>query len=533
MRWIPRQGHLEGISFAIHGYEASVDTAGKSTPNGSAMCGFYGVIGFSDRACHEVYEALVSLQHRGQDSAGIVTYDDNFHLKKGNGLVRDVFRSKNMARLTGPWGIGQVRYPTFGGSLSEDAQPFIVDYPYGIAMAHNGNVTNAEDVREWLRQKKRRILQSTCDLELILGTFAAELSEAGSVDPEPDAVFDALEKVMERVKGAYSVISLIARLGMVVFRDPHGIRPLLMGHRVNKDGTSTWACASENVALEILGCKDIQDIGPGEAAILLPGQDPIRREVGQSEHRPCIFEQVYFARPDSILDGVSVYEARRKFGIQLAEKWKKLGLHADVVIPVPDSACTAASTMAREIGVEYREGLVKNRYIGRTFIMPGQGERTSGVRRKLNAIESEFSGKDVLLVDDSVVRGNTSRQIVELARASGARKVYFASCSPPIRHPCVYGIDMSTRGELIATDRTTDQIGEKIGADTMIYQEIDDLRAALHNTGTKLHYCAACFDGKYPTPDVTSETLANIEKCRIQDQKERLEIIADTVGEPG
>ena len=497
------------------------------------MCGFYGVVGISEGACHEVYEALVSLQHRGQDSAGIVSYDENFHLKKGNGLVRDVFRKKNMDRLTGTWAIGQVRYPTFGGSASEDAQPFIVDYPYGIAMAHNGNVTNAEEVGEWLRQKKRRILQSSCDLELILGAFAAELSTADAVDPHPDAIFDALEKVMQRVHGAYSVLSIVARLGMVVFRDPNGIRPLLFGRRTNTDGTSTWACASENVALEILGCQDIQNIGPGEAAIFRPGQEPIRRKVGEQEHHPCIFEQVYFARPDSILDDVSVYEARRNFGIQLAQKWKKLDLHVDVVIPVPDSSCTAASTMANELGLEYREGLVKNRYIGRTFIMAGQGERTSGVRRKLNAIESEFSGKDVLLVDDSVVRGNTSKQIVELARAAGARKVYFASCSPPVRHPCVYGVDMSTRGELIATDRTTDQIGDEIGADAMIYQEIDDLRAAVRNTGSKLHYCAACFDGKYPTSDVTSKTLANIEKCRLQNQKERLQFERDTVGEPG
>ncbi|MGE4619014.1 MAG: amidophosphoribosyltransferase [Planctomycetota bacterium] len=497
------------------------------------MCGFYGVIGSPGNACHEVYEALVSLQHRGQDSAGIVSYDGNFHLKKGNGLVRDIFRSKNMERLTGPWGIGQVRYPTFGGSSSEDAQPFLVDYPYGIAMAHNGNVTNAEEVSNWLRKNKRRILQSSCDLELILSTFAAELSETGGVDPDPDSVFEALEKVLARIHGAYSVVSLIARLGMVAFRDPNGIRPMLMGRRRSENGEESWACASENIALEILGCTDIQNIGPGEAVIFIPGQEPLRRQVSKSIHNPCIFEQVYFARPDSILDDVSVYEARRNFGTQLAQKWNALGLHADVVIPVPDSACTAASTMAREIGVEYREGLVKNRYIGRTFIMPGQGERTSGVRRKLNAIESEFSGKDVLLVDDSVVRGNTSRQIVELARASGARKVYFASCSPPVKHPCVYGVDMSTRGELIATDRTDEQIAESIGADAMIYQEIADLRLAVKNTGSKLDYCAACFDGKYPTADVTSKTLASIEESRLENQKQRLKINAGAVGEPG
>ena len=497
------------------------------------MCGFYGVVGFSNKACHEVYEALISLQHRGQDSAGIVSYDGNFHLKKGNGLVRDVFRRKNMERLTGAWGIGQVRYPTFGGSSSEDAQPFLVDYPYGISMAHNGNVTNADEVSEWLRQKKRRILHSSCDLELILGTFAAELAESGNVDPEPNSVFDALGKVMERVKGAYSAVSLVARLGMVAFRDPNGIRPMLIGHRVGEDGTTSWACASENIALEILGCEDIQNVGPGEAVIFIPGQEPMRREVGKSVHRPCIFEHVYFARPDSVLDNVSVYEARRNFGIQLANKWKKLGLHADVVIPVPDSSCTAASTMARELGIEYREGLVKNRYIGRTFLMPGQGERTSGVRRKLNAIKSEFFAKDVLLVDDSVVRGNTSRQIVELARDCGAGKVYFASCSPPVKHPCVYGVDMSTRAELIATDRDSDQIAKRLGADAVIYQEIADLRVAIKNTGSELNFCAACFDGKYPTPDVTAKTLATIEQSRLLNQEQRLSMNADVVGEPG
>ncbi|OUU26260.1 MAG: amidophosphoribosyltransferase [Planctomycetia bacterium TMED53] len=483
------------------------------------MCGFFGVIGSDNPACQEIYEALVCLQHRGQDAAGIVTHDERFHLKKGNGLVRDVFRMKNMERLIGSAGIGQVRYPTFGASNTEDAQPFVVNYPYGIAMAHNGNVTNGDEITSWLSQQKRTILHSSCDVELILFTLAVELSEIGGLEPDHEAVFKALEQVLERVKGAYSVTALIARLGMVAFRDPHGIRPLVMGYRDNADGSRSWACASENIPLEIQGYSGIENVNAGEAVIFIPGQDPIRRQLVKSAHNPCIFEHVYFARPDSVLDEVSVYESRRQLGRNLGESWKKLNLNADVVIPVPDSACTAASTMADTIGVEYREGLVKNRYIGRTFIMPGQTARTSGVRRKLNAIRSEFEGKDVLLVDDSVVRGTTSRQIVELARAAGARKVFFASCSPPVQFPCVYGVDMSTRAELIACEKTEKQIAEAIGADAMIYQTVEGLREAIKSSGSDLHYCAACFDGKYPTPDVTASTLSCIEAHRLGEQK--------------
>lgn len=483
------------------------------------MCGFFGVIGSDQPACHEIYEALICLQHRGQDAAGIVTHDERFHLKKGNGLVRDVFRMKNMERLTGNAGIGQVRYPTFGGSSNEDAQPFVVNYPYGIAMAHNGNVTNGEEVQDWLSTQKRTILHSSCDVELILFTLAVELSEIGGLEPDHDSVFKAIANVFERVKGAYSVSALISRFGMVAFRDPNGIRPMVMGYRENEDGSRSWACASENIPLEIQGYKGIENVNAGEAIIFVPGEEPVRKQLVDRPHNPCIFEHVYFARPDSVLDNVSVYESRRQLGRNLGERWKKLGHHVDVVIPVPDSACTAASTMASTIGVEYREGLVKNRYIGRTFIMPGQGARTSGVRRKLNAIRSEFEGKDVLLVDDSVVRGTTSKQIVELARSAGARKVYFASCSPPVQFPCVYGVDMSTRSELIARDKSEQQIAEAIEADAMVYQTVDGLREALQTAGSNLNYCAACFDGKYPTPDVTSETLEAIETCRLDEQQ--------------
>ncbi len=490
-----------------------------SFQHGGDMCGFFGVIGSNNPACHEIYEALVCLQHRGQDAAGIVTHDERFHLKKGNGLVRDVFRTKNMERLTGSSGIGQVRYPTFGGTNSEDAQPFVVNYPYGIAMAHNGNVTNGEEVKSWLSKQKRTILHSSCDVELILFTLAVELSEIGGLEPNHEAVFSALEQVLNRVKGAYSVATLIANLGMVAFRDPHGIRPLVMGYRNNPDGSRAWACASENIPLEILGYSGIENVKAGEAIIFIPGQDPIRRQLVKRTHNPCIFEHVYFARPDSVLDDVSVYESRRQLGRNLGNRWNELNLHADVVIPVPDSACTAASTMAATVGVEYREGLVKNRYIGRTFIMPGQTARASGVRRKLNAIRSEFEGKDVLLVDDSVVRGTTSKQIVDLARAAGARRVFFASCSPPVQYPCVYGVDMSTRAELIAREKSEKQIAEAIGADAMLYQTIEGLRGALSSSGSDLHYCAACFDGKYPTPDVTSSTLSAIEASRLGEQQ--------------
>ncbi|MDC0347158.1 amidophosphoribosyltransferase [Planctomycetota bacterium] len=491
------------------------------------MCGFFGVVGSENSACHEIYEALISLQHRGQDAAGIVTHDDRFHLKKGNGLVRDVFRLKNMERLTGSSGIGQVRYPTFGGSTTEDAQPFVVNYPYGIAMAHNGNVTNGEEVKNWLSSQKRTILHSSCDVELILFTLAVELSEIGDLQPDSESVFAALKKVLERVHGAYSVATLISQFGMVAFRDPNGIRPMVMGSRENSDGTLSWACSSENIPLEILGYKNVEMIKAGEAVIFIPGKDPIRKQLVQRAHNPCIFEHVYFARPDSIIDDVSVYEARRNLGKQLANRWNERGLKADVVIPVPDSACTSASTMAQHIGVEYREGLVKNRYIGRTFIMAGQGDRTSGVRRKLNSIRSEFEGKDVLLVDDSVVRGTTSRQIVDLARAAGARKVFFASCSPPVQFPCVYGVDMSTRAELIAREKSEEQIAEAIGADAMIYQPISSLRKALKDAGSELHYCAACFDGEYPTPEVTAETLSAIEACRLGEQEKLKEESAE------
>lgn len=488
------------------------------------MCGFFGALTNKSPACQEIYDALVSLQHRGQDSAGIVTFEEKFHLKKGNGLVRDIFSAKNMSRLAGQMGIGHVRYPTFGGDTNEDAHPFIVHYPYGIAMAHNGNVTNNDELREYLCGEKKAHLNSSCDVELILNMLAIELARGGVHDLEPAILFEALAGVFERVKGAYSVVSMIANFGLLAFRDVHGIRPMLIGTRDDGNGNQSFATASENIALDVLGYKQIENVKPGEAVLLRPGKEPLRQQIASGKLHPCIFEHVYFARPDSVLDNLSVYKARRSFGEKLAEKWKKTGLHADVVIPVPDSSCTAAGTMARALGLEYREGLVKNRYIGRTFIMAGQQARTSSIRKKLNAITAEFEGKDVLLVDDSIVRGNTSRQIVELARQAGARRVYFASCSPPVAHPCIYGIDMSTRGELIAADRTVEEIQDWLGADALIYQDTEDLVDAVKADGVVNDgFCAACFDGKYPTPDATPEIFAQISESRRLHHQGKLE----------
>ncbi len=480
------------------------------------MCGFFGIIGApGTRVSPDIYDGLLMLQHRGQDAAGMVTFDDRFHLKKGTGLVGDIFQKRNMERLRGSIGIGHVRYPTFGGGTAEDAQPFQVHYPYGIAMAHNGNITNFNELENYLTHEKKALLNSTCDVEVILNMFAVELGRQGVPELSPDVLESAVQGVFDRVKGAYSVVSIIAHYGLLAFRDPLGIRPMVYGRRKAADGSWEYAVASENVALDIIGFKVVRDVEPGEMILFRQGEEPVHRSLGSPKRRPCIFEHVYFARPDSVIDTISVYEMRRRFGVKLAERWKETGIPVDVVIPVPDSSCTAAGTLANTLGVEYREGLVKNRYIGRTFIMAGDGERNSSIRRKLNAIPSQFEGKDVLLVDDSIVRGNTSRQIVELARQAGARKVYFASCAPPVKHVCVYGIDMSTRGELLAQDRDNEQIRKFLGADHVIYQTVEDLtEIALEASPNIDGFCMACFDGKYVTEDVTPAMFAHIENSR-------------------
>lgn len=481
------------------------------------MCGFIGIVNRGSQVGTDLYEALMCLQHRGQDAAGITTFDGKrFAQKKGQGLVRDIFNDKNMSRLTGSMGVGHVRYPTIGSGSSDDAQPFHIHYPYGVAMAHNGNVTNYSELASYLAHEKRAHLNSSCDVEVILNMFAVEIGRLGVPDPAPEPIFAAVKGIFDRVRGSYSVVALIADYGLLAFRDPFGVKPMIYGSRTAADGTLEYAVASENVALDITGFKNWVDVEPGEAILFLPGQEPIRQKLVSQQHSPCIFEHVYFARPDSIMDGISVYKTRRRFGKQLARRWQETGIKADVIIPVPDSACTAASTMALELGMSYREGLVKNRYIGRTFIMPQQKSRQQSIRRKLNAIPLEFEGKDVLLVDDSVVRGNTSKQIVDLARQAGANKVYFASCAPQIEHPCVYGIDMSTRQELVARDRTIEEIREFIGADYLIYQRLDDLEEAAREGNPKIqNFCTACFSGHYPTQDITPEMFTEIERERL------------------
>jgi amidophosphoribosyltransferase len=487
------------------------------------MCGFIGIYGpdGTDVAL-EIYEGLLAVQHRGQDAAGITTFTDKFHVKKGLGLVRDVFNERNMARLRGHIGVGHVRYPTVGVGSDEDVQPFHMVFPLGIAMAHNGNVTNFLELRERLKVKGVR-LGSSCDVEVILYVFARALADR--VKPaqkiEPEDVFAAVRVVHEKVKGAYSVAAVLADGGLVCFRDPFGIKPIVFGQKVTEKGIS-YACASESVVLDVNGYERTLDIGPGECVYVSPDRKLHQRRLGDKPHRPCIFEWVYFARPDSMLDDVSVYKTRRRFGAALAEQWKKDGAPApDVVIPIPDSSREAAAAMAEALGLPYREGLVKNRYIGRTFIMPSQGARTNSVRRKLNTIPLEFEGKDVLLVDDSIVRGNTSKRIVQMARAAGARRVYMAITSPPLISPCPYGIDMATKTEFIATGRTPAEVARAIGADHVLYLDRDAMNEAARTGNPRIEkFCNACFTGEYPTGDVTREMLAAIEGERSESQQQ-------------
>ena len=484
------------------------------------MCGFIGVIG-SPTAVHEIYDGLVTIQHRGQDSAGIISYDgDRFHVKKGDGLVRDIFSHANMERLTGDTGVGHVRYPTVGSGGGEDAQPFRVNFPFGIVMAHNGNVANYESLRGELAKEGLRHLYSACDVEVVLNIFAKALAERSTNGFSLDAYYGAVAECHRLVRGAYSVVGYIAGHGMFAFRDPFGIKPIAIGRRPTEGGRDAWAVVSESVVLDTIGYEAVETCASGEGVFIDLDGNLDRRQISPSNHHPCVFEFVYFARPDSTIDGASVYRARESMGKRLAHTFAATGLSADVVIPVPDSARTAALTMARELGLPYREALVKNRYVGRTFIMPDEGERRRSVRRKLNSIDEEFAGKRVLIVDDSIVRGNTSRQIVQLARAAGAVEVYFASTSPPLIHPCVYGIDMSTRREFVARDRTHEEVAEQLGADAVVYQELDDLLDSVrdHQPAIK-QLCNACFSGNYPTGDITPEMLLSIEDERITQGK--------------
>ncbi|MBT8107279.1 MAG: amidophosphoribosyltransferase [Gammaproteobacteria bacterium] len=482
------------------------------------MCGVVGIVstGLVNQA---LYNALTVLQHRGQDAAGIVTWSEEHGLKqrKSNGLVRDVFRSRHMLRLTGNVGIGHVRYPTAGGSRSSEAQPFYVNSPYGICLAHNGNLTNHDELAALLTQEDRRHLATNSDSEVLLNVLAHELQMRVNGQPTPANVFDAVEAVHARCRGGYAVVAMIIGFGIIAFRDPNGIRPLVLGAR-DVEGQKEYMVASESVALDALQFERLRDVGPGECIYIEnDGVLHTRKYPGETRHTPCIFEHVYFARPDSILDNLSVYKARLRMGEELAGKIvRDFPDHdIDVVIPIPDTSRTASLQVAYHLGVKYREGFVKNRYIGRTFIMPGQAERVQSVRRKLNAIELEFRNKNVLLIDDSIVRGTTSKQIIRLAREAGARKVYFASAAPPVRYPNVYGIDMPAASELIANGRDVDEIEALIGADRLIYQDLHGLiRSVRHDNSSITEFDASCFSGEYITGDVTKEYLSELEARR-------------------
>ena len=483
------------------------------------MCGFIGIFGPEGTdVAPEIYEGLLAVQHRGQDAAGMITFTDAFHVKKGFGMVRDVFSAGNMARLRGNLGVGHVRYPTVGTGTGDDAQPFHLTFPIGVAMAHNGNVSNFAELTEKHFRKSGIRLNSSCDLEIILFVFTKALNERVRVGSSigMDDVFFAVEEVYRQVRGAYSVVATIPDLGMVAFRDPYGIKPICFGQKTTEEG-EWFACASESVVLDVAGYKRTHDVGAGEAIFVSFDAEVTTRRLADKPHRPCIFELVYFSRPDSFLDDISVYKTRGRFGEALAQQWLAAGApRPDSIIPIPDSSRDAALAMALAMGVPYREGLVKNRYIGRTFIMPNQTSRRRSIRRKLNPIPIEFEGKKVLLVDDSVVRGNTARRIVEMVREAGAEEVYLASHSPPLVAPCPYGIDMASKREFVATDRTVEEIAESLGVDHMMYLERPAMNEAARCGNPKIEaFCNACFTGEYPTGDITAERMAAIADERI------------------
>ncbi len=479
------------------------------------MCGIVGIVA-KHNVNQEIYDALTVLQHRGQDAAGMVTEAyGRMNLRKSNGLVRDVFHTRHMKELLGNVGIGHVRYPTAGTSSPALAQPFYVNSPYGIALAHNGNLTNTTELSREIFQSDLRHLNTDSDSEVLLNVFAHELQRLGKLVPTADDIFEAVSGVHQRCRGAYACVVMIAGYGIVGFRDPHGIRPVVYGVRETPSGNE-YMIASESVALDTLGFRLIRDIEPGEAVYIDPRGNLATRQCANADRirlSPCIFEHVYFARPDSIMDGVSVYKARLRQGEKLAEKILRLrpDHDIDVVVPIPDSSRVAGQSLAYGLGVKFREGLVKNRYIGRTFIMPGQSQRKKSVRQKLNAIGLEFQGKNVLLVDDSIVRGTTCQQIIEMARDAGARKVYFASASPPVRYPNVYGIDMPSVNELIAHGHTEEEIAKLIGADWLVYQDLEDLIASSAEGSPKIkEFDCAVFTGDYVTGDVSQSYLDRI-----------------------
>ena len=492
------------------------------------MCGIIGILAKSP-VNQAIYDGLTVLQHRGQDAAGIITSDrtndgQRVYLRKDNGLVRDVFHERHMIGLQGNMGIGHVRYPTAGCASPAEAQPFYVNSPHGLALAHNGNLTNADQLKDQLFREDLRHLNTQSDSEILLNVLAHELEAVGGLRLTPDDIFRAVSMVHRRCRGGYAVVAMIVGFGILAFRDPLGIRTIVFGRRVTEDGPGHMV-ASESVALDMLGYTLVRDIAPGEALFIdMNGEVHTHRCAKKTLHAPCLFEYVYLARPDSMLDGIAVHKTRLRMGERLASKiareWPEVGI--DVVIPIPDTSRQAALQVAHKLNLKYREGFIKNRYIPRTFIMPGQAERKRSVRQKLNAIGLEFRGKNVLLVDDSIVRGTTSQQIVQMAREAGARKVYFASAAPPIRYPNVYGIDMPSATELVASSREVDEIAAITGADRLIYQDLQDLIEAAREGNPKItRFEASVFDGIYITGDVNQDYLGRIEQMRADGAKQK------------
>ncbi len=483
------------------------------------MCGIIGIVANQDVAA-QLYDGLTVLQHRGQDAAGIATADGaHLRVHKGNGLVRDVFDAKSMRLLEGRVGIAHCRYPTAGSEGTDEAQPFYVNSPYGIALAHNGNLVNTDALRREVFEQDRRNVNTESDSEVLLNVFAHELDTQKALTPE--AAFRAVEGVTRRARGGYAVVTAVLGLGLVAFRDPNGIRPLVLGVRKGPGGDE-YAIASESVALDILGFERLRDVAPGEAVVVTArGELHARQCAEPQKHAPCIFEFVYFARPDSMMDDISVHKARMRMGVKLGEKIQRLrpDHDIDVVIPIPDTSRDSAMEIANVLGLKYREGFVKNRYVGRTFIMPGQGERAKSVRRKLNTIPLEFKDRVVLLVDDSIVRGTTSKQIVQMARDAGARKVYLASAAPPVRYPNIYGIDMPSAEELVAHGRTDEEVQALLGCDWLVYQDLADLEEAVSGPKRKVtDFDSSCFDGDYVT-GVDPGYFERIRQLRSDDAK--------------
>lgn len=488
------------------------------------MCGVVGIIGNGDVA-QDLYDGLTILQHRGQDAAGITTYDGKaFHQKKDVGLVKEIFNANNMNRLRGHAGVAHVRYPTIGGVGVENAQPFYFHMPYGITMAQNGNCYNFYELKQEVYEEDLCQVGSECDVEAILHIFRSSLFKQAHKDKNTfkiDHIWKAMKRVFIKVKGGYAIVGYVGGKGMIAFRDPHGIRPLIMGKREKEGEKPEYMFASESVVLDILGFEIVGDVQPGEVVFVDEERNVHRKSVLKKSFRPCIFEHVYLARPDSLIDNISVHKARMRMGELLGKKIKKEKLDIDVVMPVPDSSREAALGAAQTLKKPYREGLIKNRYIGRTFIMPGQEVRKKNIRYKLNPIVLEVKDKNVLLVDDSIVRGNTSAAIIQMIKKAGAKKVYFASAAPALRSPCYYGIDMPTREEFIANKLSEEEICEKLGADALFYQDIEDLKKAVRagNKNIKRH-CMACMDQQYPTKDITEEAMQDWENQRRKSHEE-------------